>query len=110
MWQPLNLPKVEFYYLDRMGWPLEVVKSQPLRKFIRRLLHTRKITTNRWDIKEIDYSVYWTQPEMSKMLMDQISLGRWLILPTKPWPRPEMVGLVDAGNDTSEMMKPEEDK
>ncbi len=33
-----------FYYLDRLGWPIETIKGRPVVNFIRLLVHTRRIT------------------------------------------------------------------
>lgn len=32
------------YYYDKHMWPVEVPKGRPILKWIRRLIHTRKIT------------------------------------------------------------------
>jgi len=38
---------MRFYYLDALGWPVETIKGRPVLNFIRRLIHTCKITTKR---------------------------------------------------------------
>jgi len=36
-------------FLDRHGWPVEYVKGWFVRKWLRRLIHTRRIVRGRWD-------------------------------------------------------------
>lgn len=36
---------MKLYYLDKLGWPVECVKGRWFLNFIRRLIYTRKVTT-----------------------------------------------------------------
>jgi len=38
---------VKFYYIDKLGWPVERIKGRPFTSAIRLLLHTRRVTTRR---------------------------------------------------------------
>lgn len=38
---------MKLYYLDKLGWPVELVKGRWFLNFLRRLIHTRKITFKR---------------------------------------------------------------
>lgn len=38
---------MKFYFLDKLGWPIERVKGRPISNFIRLCLWTRRITTKR---------------------------------------------------------------
>jgi hypothetical protein len=56
MWRPYNVEPVKFWFLDRLGWPVETVKGRLVLNFFRLLIHTRKITT-RWAlIKPINWA------------------------------------------------------
>jgi len=35
---------MKLYYLDKLGWPVEVIKGRRILNFFRRLIHTRMIT------------------------------------------------------------------
>ena len=35
------------YYLDKLGWPVEIIKGRWFLNFFRRLIHTRKNTFKR---------------------------------------------------------------
>ena len=34
----------KLYYLDKLGWPVETVKGRWFQNFLRRLIHTKRIT------------------------------------------------------------------
>ena len=38
---------MKLYYLDKFGWPVEVIEGRWFLNFFRRLIHTRKITRRR---------------------------------------------------------------
>ncbi len=35
-------------FLDKLGWPIELIKGRPITNFIRCLIHTRKIV-RKWE-------------------------------------------------------------
>ena len=38
---------MKLYYLDKYGWPVECIKGRWFLNFLRRLIHTRRVTTRR---------------------------------------------------------------
>lgn len=38
---------MRLYFLDSLGWPVEYTQGRPVMKWIRRLIHTRKITVKK---------------------------------------------------------------
>lgn len=38
---------MKFYFLDKLGWPIETITGRSFINIIRRLLHTRGVTTSR---------------------------------------------------------------
>ena len=38
---------MKVYYLDSLGWPVELIKGRRFQNFLRLLIHTRRITTKR---------------------------------------------------------------
>lgn len=40
-------------YLDKAGWPIEMVKGRWFRNFLRRLIHTRKLKRGTWQDRKI---------------------------------------------------------
>jgi hypothetical protein len=114
MWRPHNLPKVKLYYLDCFGWPVETIKGRPVTNFIRLLIHTCRITTNRpIALDATSAGCVMTQykpmfePPTFDFPKDQKSFHSnvGLFLPMSSWTRPGLIGPIDA---MSEMMKPEE--
>jgi len=51
MWKPNNIEPVKLVFLDRLGWPVEMVKGRPVFNFLRLLIHTRSIITDTQWIK-----------------------------------------------------------
>lgn len=41
-------------YLDKNGWPVEVIKNKKIKNFFRLLIHTRKVKRG----TQVDYKVY----------------------------------------------------
>jgi TolA-binding protein len=50
------------YYLDKYGWPIEMIEGRPVLNFFRRLIHTRKI------VKHWSHSTDSVNCEQSKPL------------------------------------------
>lgn len=118
MWRPPCVPMVRLYFLDRLGWPVEMINGRPITNLVRLLLHTRRVTTRRpialdAGIELFPYVPFLARPDFDVGSLNQKDIGVFrfgsLILPPEPWPRPmPLIGNITADDDTENMMKPEE--